>query len=176
MGEVILRCNAKVLALLAVRPVADVEPRENDFYANLLWIEGRKCLLVTHAATMFPVFVPDIRKGDVTPFGPWVSRQVAAALANEDLDPGLLGDLDPRDAVVTTTASRWTLGVMTDTANTIEWIVAKTGGLARFDVGKLNRSIRRHLHTHDGGYATAMDLVGERAARSGGLPPSNGMT
>lgn len=162
MGEVILRCTAKVLALLGTRPAADVEPGEDDIYANLLWIEGRKCLLLTHAATMFPVFVPDVRKADVTPFGSWVSRQVAAALADEVLDPGVLGDLDPRDAVVTKTASRRTLGVMTDMTNTIEWIVASTGGLARCDVGGLNRSIRRHLHTHDGGYATAMDLVGER--------------
>ncbi len=171
MGEVILRCTAKVLTLLGARAAADVESGDDDFYANLLWIEGRKCLLVTHAATMFPVFVPDIRKGDVTPFGPWVSCQVAAALADEDLDPRVLGDLDPRDAVVTRTASRRTLGVMTDMTHTIEWIVVSEGGLARCDGGTLNRHIRRHLHTHDGGYATAMDLVGERAARSGGLPP-----
>lgn len=163
VGGVILRCTAKLLALLDLRPVADVDPDDEDIYANLLWIERRKCLLLTHAATMFPVFVADVRKADVTPFGPWVSDQLQAALADEKLDPSVLGDLDPRDTVVTRTSSRRTLGVMNDMAKTIEWMVVSEGGLARCDVGTLNRHIRRHLHTHDGGYATAMDLVGERA-------------
>ncbi|MEO6880225.1 MAG: hypothetical protein ABI181_04635 [Mycobacteriaceae bacterium] len=166
----ILRCTAKVLALLDLRPVADVEPGDDDFYANLLWIERRKCLILTHAATMFPVFVPDVRKADVTPFGPWVGDQLQAALADEMLDPGVLGDLDPRDTVVARTASRRTLGFMNDMAKTVEWSIISHGGLASCDVRRLNRSLRRHLHTRDGGYATAMDLVGERDGGVGPFP------
>jgi hypothetical protein len=60
----ILRCTAKMLSLLDVRPAALVAaaPSDGDWYLNLLWIERRKCLLLTHAGTLFPVFVADIRK------------------------------------------------------------------------------------------------------------------
>jgi uncharacterized protein DUF6933 len=52
----LLRCATKMLALLGVRPAALVEaaPTCVDWYLNLLWIERRKCLLLTHAGTLFP--------------------------------------------------------------------------------------------------------------------------
>lgn len=49
----ILRCTAKMLTLLGVRATAlpDLPPSADDWYLNLLWIERRKCLLLTHAGT-----------------------------------------------------------------------------------------------------------------------------
>src|SRR6266851_5155642 len=65
MGGVVLRCTAKMLSLLGTRPrdLETIEPSDQDWYANLLWLEAR-CLLLAHAATLFSVFVPDIRKAD----------------------------------------------------------------------------------------------------------------
>jgi hypothetical protein len=58
---VILRCTRKLLAVLGAGQVADPAPDGEDWYANLLWIDRRKCLLLTHAATLFSVFEPDVR-------------------------------------------------------------------------------------------------------------------
>ena len=57
-----LRCTGKVLALLRVSTPATavVETSEEDWYANLVWVDRRKCLLVTHAGTLFSVFVPNV--------------------------------------------------------------------------------------------------------------------
>ena len=47
----ILRCTAKILTLLATRPAELATPpaSDDDWYLNVLWIERRKCPLLTHA-------------------------------------------------------------------------------------------------------------------------------
>src|SRR3989304_3416721 len=47
-------------------------PSAADVYLNLLWSERRKWLLLTPTGTLFPVFVADVRKADITPIGPYV--------------------------------------------------------------------------------------------------------
>ena len=37
-------------------PVPDPE----DWYANLLWFDRRKCLLLAHSATLFTIFEADV--------------------------------------------------------------------------------------------------------------------
>jgi Domain of unknown function (DUF6933) len=47
---VILRCTNKLLAVIGA-PLADPAPAPDaeDWYANLLWSDRRKCLLLTHS-------------------------------------------------------------------------------------------------------------------------------
>jgi len=58
---VILRCTRKLLVVIG-SPVADPAPARDpeDWYANLLWFDQRKCLLLTHAATLFTIFEADV--------------------------------------------------------------------------------------------------------------------
>ncbi len=97
----LVRCTAKALSLVgraefSVGPVDD----SNEWYLNLLWFEGRKCLLLVHAATLYSTFVRDVRKADLQPFGQWAAATVAGALAEESLGPNLFGTLDG-DSVMT---------------------------------------------------------------------------
>jgi Domain of unknown function (DUF6933) len=64
--KVIVRCTAKARSLLSAWEPADVPPAD-DWYLNLLWFNRRKCLLLAHAGTLFPVFVADVRKVELTP-------------------------------------------------------------------------------------------------------------
>jgi hypothetical protein len=50
-----------MLTLLGARPrdLVTIEPSDEDWYSNLLWLDARKCLLFAHAGTLFSVFVPD---------------------------------------------------------------------------------------------------------------------
>ena len=75
----VLRCTAKALDLLGVRRMSLVEvpPSDDDWYLNLLWFDRRKCLLLTHAGTVFSVFIPDVRKAELAPTGPYVIDAVA---------------------------------------------------------------------------------------------------
>jgi len=127
----IFRCTSKLLKVLGVRPVP-VEPADSaiDWYRNLLWFDRRKSLLVTHAATLFSVFVPDVRKSDLVPIGQLLVREIEAAMAAEGLAPNTLGTLDPSDVQIAKTASRTVLRRMNDMAWGIENTLMAEGGLA----------------------------------------------
>ncbi len=62
----ILRCTRKVL-LTVTRPRQPTGcPLDGeDWYANLLRLSGRKCVLLTHAARLFTVFEPGLRTADL---------------------------------------------------------------------------------------------------------------
>lgn len=159
---VIVRCTAKVLKLLRERPAIEVAPGDDDWYLNLLWIDGRKCLLLVHAATLFPIFAADVRASRLRPVGQWVAARVHEALEAERLPANTLGRLDPAACVITKTASRRVLGVMNDMAVHIEFATFDAGGLASLEADDLNRSLRRGLHSHGRDYATPFELAMER--------------
>jgi hypothetical protein len=62
-----LRCTKKLLAVLGPVGFTDAAPTPNDedWYANLLWCERRKCLLLTHAGTLFTIFEADVRAAEL---------------------------------------------------------------------------------------------------------------
>jgi len=158
---VIARCTAKARTLLGVRALAEVEPGEDDWYLNLLWFDRRKCLLLAHVGTLFPVFVADVRKPDLTPLDLWLANVVRRELNAEGLPDNVLGELVP-PVVVAKTSSRQMLGFMNEMARFAEYAIADAGGLACCDIGELNREQRRILHNRGGRYATPLELIAER--------------
>lgn len=143
----ILRCTAKLQAIVG-RPdqsTSSLSPSTHDWYANLLWIEGRKCLLLTHAGTLFSVFAPDVRTAQLRPFGTFVVRQIESQLDAEGLPVDALGPLDSADVTIAKTADRSVLGCMNDLAFTCGVIVEADGGLARLDLPALHHHLQRHI-------------------------------
>jgi hypothetical protein len=162
---VILRCTTKLLAVL--RPTLRVEEHpasSEDWYANLLRIKTRKCLLVTHAATLWSVFVPDVLVADLRPLGPCLLPRIHATLAAEGLPPETLGGLDPDDVHLAKTADRGVLAAMNELAFLCRWITADDGGLAHLDLTDLHHRMQRNLRG-PGGRPNAIDLARERAPR-----------
>jgi hypothetical protein len=170
---VILRCTAKLLVLLGARPgtLAERAPSDDDWYANLLWLDRRKCLLLVHGGTLFSVFTADIRKADLTPVGETVVELIHDALRDEELPKHTFGELEPRSVTLAKTASRLVLGYMNEMARFCEYAVFGAGGLDRMDIQALNRELRRELHLsrQAPGYIVPIELV--RAGKSG-VPPS----
>ena len=156
-----------MLALLGKSiDIVEPPPSDEDWYANILWLERRKCLLLTHGGTLFSLFVPDVRTAQLRPLGPYVVGVVQAALRSEGLPAHVLGPLDPAALEVAKTASRSVLGFMNDMAVHIDYAVASAGGIRRCDAGAISRHLRRTPYNRDG-YLYPIDLVVERAAGSG---------
>src|SRR5215207_3340700 len=121
-----------MLALLGRSvPLVELPANEDDWYANLLWLERRKCLLLTHAGTLFSVFVADVRAAELRPLGTYIAEVAEAELRSERLPADALGALDPDTFQLARTASRSVLGCMNDMALHIEYAVASAGGLSR---------------------------------------------
>jgi len=161
---IVVRCTGRLLTLLG-RPSAsllDAPTDGDDWYANLLWVERRKCLLVVHAGTLFSLFVPDIRVGDLRPFERRIVDLISGALLSEELPSDAFGRLEPSEVRVARTASRHVLGVMNQMAFEIAWHADRAGGLRKVAVDCLNHDLRRGLHTKDGDYRIPLELARER--------------
>ena len=163
LRPMILRCTAKMLRFLGARAagLVDLPPSDDDWYLNLLWVERRKCLLLTHAGTLFPVFVGDVRKAQLMSIRPYVVSLIEGHLRSEELPPETLGHLDPHIVQLAKTASRSILGVMNDAAFDARYRIEAMSGIDRADALFLNRFLRCTLHNRGAG---GRDRVREQRA------------
>jgi hypothetical protein len=134
------------------------EACEQDWYVHLVWVDRRKCLLVTHAGTLFSVFVPNVTAASLRPIGPPVVSAIETALQAEGLPVDTLGDLDAQQVTVAKTVDRRILGTMNDLAVTAEHVIATVGGLARCDTDALNHRLHRTINSITG-YVPPIELV-----------------
>lgn len=157
---IILRCTGKLLKVLRARPqeLLDAPPSPQDWYANLLYVGGRKCVLVTHAGTLFSLFLPDVLAADLRPAGAILVPALHAELAREGLPGDTFGRLDASSVQVAKTADRRVLGCMNDLASRCEWEVEHAGGLANVDLATLQHGLQRNP-SGARGYSFAIDLV-----------------
>lgn len=136
-------------------------PSPEDWYANLLWLDGRKCLLLTHAATLFTVFEPDVRAAGLRDTRTTVTGLIARELAREGLPANTFGEI--KAVTVAKTADRTILGCMNDMAHLSEAIVYQAGGLEAADLAGINQALRRNILSSRA-YRQPIELVTERLA------------
>ena len=114
------------------------------------------------------VFVPDVRRADLDPVGPFLVNAIVTALDSEGLAHDVLGNLDSENVQLAKTASRRVLGFMNETAVHVDYALDRYGSVLDVDVIKLNRQLQRSLHGHAPGrdYARPIDLATERVRDS----------
>jgi uncharacterized protein DUF6933 len=159
----VVRCTKKMLNLLGGRSLtlSELAPSDDDWYLNLVWIERQKCLLLTHTGTLFSVLRAGIHVADLRPLGNYLVDAIHAELRAEGLPTDTFSQLEPKNVQLAKTASRSTLGFMTEMAFELEWIITDKGGLRRSDINALNHTLRRMLWNR-GGYVRPIELVNER--------------
>jgi hypothetical protein len=123
---VILRCTRKLLVVIG-SPVADPAPARDreDWYANLLWFDRRKCLLLTHVATLFMIFEADVTASSLRATHQLVTGLIGRELRREDLPAATFGDLEQQEVLLAKTADRCVLGCMNDMAFRCEYVIAE---------------------------------------------------
>ena len=163
----ILRCTNKLLAVIGSPPADPVPaPEAEDWYANLLWTDRRKCLLLTHSGTLFTIFDANVTASALRETRQLVTGLIFRELRHEDLPPATFGDLDRQDVLLAKTADRSVLGCMTDMPFLCQHAIAGSAGLARTDLAALNRSLRRNINSCRD-YRPPIELAAARAARPG---------
>ena len=115
---VLLRCTKKLLAVLGggvvVESAGASDPQ--DWYANLVSVDGRTCLLLTHAGTLFTLLASDVRVRELWALHGVVVGLVERELAAENLPADTFGRLNHEDLRIAATADRSVLGCMNDMA------------------------------------------------------------
>lgn len=98
---------------------------------------------------------------DLRPLGDYLVEAIQIELRKEGLPESTFPDLDPDDLRLAKTASRSTLGFMTEMAFGLGWIIEDKRGLRRSDINYLNHALRRMLWNR-GDYVRPIELVHQR--------------
>ncbi len=103
-STVILRCTRKLLTVLgpAVAGPAPA-PDPEDWYANLLRLDRRTCLLLTHSATLFTIFEADVTASSLRATRQLVTGLIGRELRREELPAGTFGDLGQQEVLLAKT-------------------------------------------------------------------------
>lgn len=157
----ILRCTKKLLTVIRPRQLTNCAPDGEDWYANLLWLSGRKCLLLTHATTLFTVLEADVGAADLRDPGRLVTGLISRELLHEQLPANTFGHPHPADVSLAKTADRSVLGCMNDMAFMCETVTSRSGGLATTDIADLNWALRRNVNGARG-YQPPIELTAQR--------------
>ena len=162
----LLRCTTRMLKLLGSRAgvLHDAEPGGDDWYANVFIVEPRKCLLLVHADTLFPVLDTGIRVAQLDDVGLYATTLIVDALSSEGLSGTVLGPTDPSSVQVAKTASRSVLGHMNEITFEAQHLIAHSGGLQHANLDNVNGQLRRGLHARGGEYVVPLELAAARPA------------
>ena len=160
----VVRCTARLLRLIGApaKTLSSEAGSEEDWYANLVWLDGRKCLIAAHAGTLFPIFAPDVRTRDLNPLGGFLIARIRTALNEEGFADDALGPLDASGVELARTVSRSTLGFLNEIAFVCRQAVELAGRLELVDIDHLNHFLRRELHNRGGHYRRPIDLLFDR--------------
>jgi len=143
---VVLRCTKKLLSVIGTVLISEAAPDVEDWYANLLWFDRRKCLLLTHVSTLFTIFEADVSASDLRSTGSFISTLIMRELLSDGLPPDIFGP-GSGEVVYAKTADRSVLGCMNDMAYMCEAAIAKSGSLRNTDLVALNRHLRRNINS-----------------------------
>ena len=105
-----LRCTKKLLDVICPEQLATQEPDGSDWYGNLLVLDRRKCLLLTHVDSLFTIFEPDVRAPDLRSTHDLVAWLIERELLAEGLPVRTFGDLGTEELSIAKTADRSVLG------------------------------------------------------------------
>jgi len=140
----LIRCTQKLLAEI---PASRIDPNASgeSWHANLLRIERRKCVLFTHDATLYSVFVPVLTKPDFGHLDEVFTQRLFKALLWEEFPQVQIEKmLDAcRTVRFTRSNNRSVLGSMNEMRFHIEVDVEDAGGLERVDLADLQHRLNR---------------------------------
>lgn len=115
------------------------------WYANLLMIDRRKCVLFTSEKTLYSFLVLGVKKADFKRFDELFTSNLRLNLENEgfreDVIEKVMGDYDRID--LGKTRDRSILGSMNDHAYHYKFYIHGEGGLSSCDILSLNKKINR---------------------------------
>lgn len=151
--------------MIRAERLATPQPDGEDWYASLLVLDRRKCLLLTRASTLFAVFEPDVRAAALRATHDLVVQLAERELLHEALSPDVFGELRAEPLSLAKTTDRRVLGCMNDMAFHCEVAVAKAGSLSAVNVRSLNNDLRRNINSARD-YERPIDLVAARTVAS----------
>jgi hypothetical protein len=145
-----LKCTKKLLEEMDAQPSSSVAEDEGilgDWYANLLFIERKKCVLFVNEKTRFCFLMPDLKRVHIKNLAVVFRDGLFGALLSEGYPAPMIEHIiSEYDTLGYGKATdRTVLGSMTEYAKTYDYWIASEGGLARCDLKAINKKMNDML-------------------------------
>lgn len=140
----LIHCTQKLLAEIPDRLI-DPSASGESWHANLLRIDRRKCVLFTHDATLYSVFVPGLKKPEFEHLDEVFGQRLFKALLWGGFPQTQIEQMLEACRVIrcTRSSNRSVLGSMNDIRFHIEVNVEHDGGLINVDLADLHHRLNR---------------------------------
>jgi hypothetical protein len=139
-----IHCTQKLLAEIPDHLI-DPSASGESWHANLLRIDRRKCVLFTHDATLYSVFVPGLKKAEFGRLDGVFGQRLFKALLWDEFTQTQIERMLEACRVIRFTRSnnRSVLGSMNDIRFHIGLHVEDDGGLTHVDLVRLHHRLNR---------------------------------
>jgi hypothetical protein len=116
-----------------------------DWHANLLHLEGRKCVLFTQDKTLYSFFVPGLKKHDFEQLEEVFRQGLFRCLVNEGFEQSQIEQVLSEYEVIqfAKTTNRSVLGSMNDIAFRLKYMISASGGLSHLNLDALTQELNR---------------------------------
>jgi hypothetical protein len=140
----LIHCTQKLLAEIPDRLI-DPTVSGESWHANLLRFDRRKCVLFTHDASLYSVFVPGLKKAEFERMDELFGQRLFKALVWDEFPQTQIERMLDACRVIRFTRSnnRSVLGSMNDIRFQLGWQMEHDGGLASVDLGHLHHRLNR---------------------------------
>jgi hypothetical protein len=143
----LIRCTKKLLkelkAKVPIAPAQTCDALLGDWYANLLWIERRKCVIFTSERTHLTFFVAGVIQDALRDFATFFRRGLRQLLEDEGFTPAVVERVldDYQELALAPTNDRSVLGSLNDLARMAAARAEYFGGLSGIPPGEMNRDL-----------------------------------
>ncbi|MEK6211904.1 MAG: hypothetical protein AABM64_16300 [Pseudomonadota bacterium] len=140
----LIHCTQKLLAEIPDRLI-DPSASGESWHANVLRFDRRKCVLFTHDATLYSVFVPGLKKPEFEQLDEVFGQRLFKALVWDEFPQTKIERMLEACRVIRFTrySNRSVLGSMNDMRFQIGWHVEDDGGLTSIDLAQFHRRLNR---------------------------------
>jgi hypothetical protein len=143
----LIRCTKRLVkelkAKVAMAPEQTGAALLGDWYANLLWIERRKCVIFTSGRTHLTFFVAGVTQDALRDFATFFRRGLRQLLEGEGFTPAVVERVldDYQELALAPTSDRSVLGSLNDLARLAAARAEYFGGLSRIPPGEMNHDL-----------------------------------
>ena len=145
----LIHCTAKLLKELGNPPLQNPNTPNpeglGNWYANLLRIDRRKCILFTNEKTLYSFLIPKVKKENLKNIEEEFLVNLNLNLQSEGFPLDVINKVmqEYQKIGFAKTANRQVLGVMNDFAYAYEFDIMRGGGLDGIRILEINKQINR---------------------------------
>jgi hypothetical protein len=146
----LIRCTGKLQKEMGLRKsdLSEETPRFSylgSWYANLTYIDGRKCVVFTNGKTLFNFIATDVSRAEIKELDSLFKALLLCVLSDEGFEPAVIEKImaEYETVAYAKTNSRSVLASMNDIIFSYKRFIQRVGGVHSYAVPEIIRHLNR---------------------------------